>query len=143
MFFRFGTSVESIIKSIKPNLEAMVYTARNGIDVNIKQHFRKRTNDQNRLLWEIYSHIVSFYYDTGFIIDNLKLNFITTEFLHEYFKVRFNVKTTTNLNTKDFSSFIDKIQNEMITQTNGEYEPIIADDNYIEKTGLNLEVRND
>lgn len=136
MWFRFGTSSDNIIKAIKPNLDAMLGTAKYGVDISIKPHTRTRTTEQNRLLWEIYNHIVKFYDDTGFVIDGLRVNFLTADFLHEYFKARFGLKTTTKLSTKEFSEYIDKIQKEMIEQSCGEYEPIYPEENYLEKTKI-------
>lgn len=136
MWFRFGTSPDSIFKAIQPNLVAMLNNAKYGIDISIKPHTRTRTNEQNRLLWEIYNHIVKFYDDTGFVIDGLRVNFLTADFLHEYFKARFGLKTTTKLSTKDFSEYIAKIQLAMIEQSKGEYEALYPEQNYLEKTGL-------
>lgn len=136
MFFYQNTPVEKILEMIKNNIVAMIPNAKWGIDINIIPHKRQRTLQQNKLLWEIYNHIVEFYNDTGFIIDNLNIRFLNSDFLHEYFKVRFNVKSTAKLNTQDFSRYVDSIQNEMIEQSCGEYEPIICEENYIEKTNL-------
>lgn len=114
----------------------MLSKSKYGIDITIKPHTKLRTNEQNKLLWEVYNHIVSFYNDTGFIIDGLNLKFLNADFLHEYFKVRFNIKSTAKLSTIEFSQFINQIQTEMVEQTQGEYEPIIPEDNYLTKTGV-------
>ena len=86
----------------------------------------KRTTEQNKWLWAVYKHIVLFWTDTGFMPDNLdkKLKFINSDILHCWFKCRFDVKTTTKLSTEDIGKYIDKIQNLMVEQTDGEYEPI-------------------
>ena len=50
------------------------------------------------------------------------------KFIHEYFSARFDVHTTTKLNTVEMMEYIDKIQQLMIEQTGGEYEPLIPDE---------------
>ncbi len=136
MFFQNYIPVERILDAIKGNISAMLPNSKYGIDITIKPHTKLRTNEQNKLLWEVYNHIVSFYNDTGFIIDGLNLKFLNADFLHEYFKVRFNIKSTAKLSTIEFSQFINQIQTEMVEQTQGEYEPIIPEDNYLTKTGV-------
>ena len=136
MFFQNYIPVERILDAIKGNISAMLPKSKYGIDITIKPHTKLRTNEQNKLLWEVYNHIVSFYNDTGFIIDGLNLKFLNADFLHEYFKVRFNIKSTAKLSTIEFSQFINQIQTEMVEQTQGEYEPIIPEDNYLTKTGV-------
>jgi hypothetical protein len=64
------------------------------------------------------------------MIDDLPLKFVTKDFLHEYFKLRFDVKTTKAMSTKEFAEYVDKIQLFMINQTNGIYEPIYPEDRY-------------
>lgn len=92
------------------------------VDVCCKVVVNQRTNQQNKYLFALYGHLLAFYNDTGFMIDGLKFKFYTREFLHEYLKARFDVKTTTKLSTKAFTEYVDKIQNEWITQSMGEYE---------------------
>lgn len=85
----------------------------------VKKH---RTNQQNRYLFKLYEHLLEFYEQTGFMIDGLRFKFYTKDFLHEYLKARFDVGTTTKMTTEEFTNFVDKIQNEWMTQSGGEYE---------------------
>ena len=85
----------------------------------VKKH---RTNQQNRYLFKLYEHLLDFYKQTGFMIDGLRFKFYTKDFLHEYLKARFDVGTTTKMNTQQFTEFVDNIQNEWMEQTSGEYE---------------------
>lgn len=96
------------------------------VDLIVSEIKNKRTVEQNKWLWAVYKHIVIFWTDTGFMPDNLdkKLKFINSDILHCWFKCRFDVKTTTKLSTEDIGKYIEKIQNLMVEQTNGEYEPI-------------------
>ena len=85
----------------------------------VKKH---RTNQQNRYLFKLYEHLLEFYEQTGFMIDGLRFKFYTKDFLHEYLKARFDVGTTTKMTTEEFTNFVDKIQNEWMTQSGVEYE---------------------
>lgn len=136
MHFQNYIPVDTILEAIKGNISAMLPTSKWGIDITIKPHSKQRTVEQNRLLWEIYNHIVRFYEDTGFVIDGLRLKFLNADFLHAYFKVRFGLKSSAKLNTQEFSEYIGKIQKEMVEQSNGMYEPIIPEDNYLTKTHI-------
>lgn len=124
MYFAQYADAEGICKLIKPKIAALLANSINGISIDIKKYQRNRTTEQNRYLWAIYSHIVDFHNSTGFIPDGLTLNFINSDFLHEYFKARFDVKETKKLSTSEFCDYTDKIQNLMTEQSKGEYDPI-------------------
>jgi hypothetical protein len=131
MYFPVGSDINGILAFITPKLKAVLNSAKYGVDVDIKNHIRNRTLEQNKYLYAIYKHIVEFHqeHDT-FMIDNLPLKFISSDFLHAYFKARFDVKTTTKMSTKEFTEYTDKIQLLMINQTNGIYDPIYPEDRY-------------
>ena len=94
------------------------------VEIGCVEAKKTRTIQQNKYLFELYHHLLDFYSETGFMIDELdkRVRFITKDLLHEYLKARFDVKTTTRMSTKDFSEFVDKIQNEWIEQSGGQYE---------------------
>ena len=112
MFFHKAADIDGILKFIRPKLEATLNSSKHGIDVEIKKHSRTRS--------------------TGFIIDNLPLRFVTSDFLHEYFKNRFDLRTTTKMTTAEFMTYTDGIQNLMVEQSKGEYDPIYQEGNYQE-----------
>ena len=128
MYFSQYADVDGIINLIKPKISALIKDSSRGITVDIKKYQRNRTNEQNRYLWAIYKHIVEFYNQTSFIPDNLPINGINSDFLHQYFKARFDVKETKNMNTVDFCAYTDKIQLLMTEQTKGEYDPIYPEE---------------
>ena len=127
MYFAQFADVDGIINLIRPKIAALIANSPRGITVDVKKVQRNRTTEQNRYLFAIYKHIVEFYEQTGFIPDNLPVNNITTDFLHQYFKSRFDVKASSSMNTVDFCGYTDKIQHLMIEQTKGEYDPIYPD----------------
>lgn len=127
MNFPLSASVEGILAFIKPTIEQVLNSAKYGVSIEVKPQVRKRSLEQNSYLWGIYSHIVEFWNETGFVPDDLKVRFINSDFLHEYFKARFDIKTTTKLTTGEFCEYTDKIQQLMTEQSRGEYQPIYPD----------------
>lgn len=132
MFFHKSADINSILELIKPKLAAVLKSTPYGVDIDIKKHTKTRSVDQNRYLFAIYKHIVEFWQETGFIIDGLKLRFLSSEFLHEYFKARFDLKTTTKLSTAEFMNYTNSIQNLMLEQTFGHYDPIYPEERFQE-----------
>jgi hypothetical protein len=128
MYFSQYADVDGIIRMIRPKISALIENSPRGITIDVKKAQRNRTTEQNRYLFAIYKHIVEFYNQTGFIPDNLPINGINSDFLHQYFKARFDVNETKNMNTVDFCGYTDKIQLLMIEQTKGNYDPIYPEE---------------
>lgn len=125
MYFAQFANVDGIIKLIQPKIKMLLQDSPNGISIDIKKYQRNRTNEQNRYLWAVYKHIAQYHLDNPkFKIDNLPVRFINSDFLHIYLKARFDVKETKNLNTVEFSQYVDNIQLLMTEQTKGNYDPI-------------------
>jgi hypothetical protein len=124
----------SHISQLKPTFRDLYYQAeellKQGkvVDASVEIYHRKRTIPQNKYLWAVYKNIVLFWTDTGFVPDGLQVRFINSDFLHKYFSARFDVHTTTKFNTVEMMEYVDKIQQLMIEQTKGEYEPIIPEE---------------
>ena len=128
MYFAQFADVDGIIRMIRPKISALIANSPRGITIDVKKTQRNRTTEQNRYLFAIYKHIVEFYNQTGFIPDNLPINGINSDFLHQYFKARFDVKETKNMNTVEFCQYTDNIQLLMTEQTKGEYDPIYPEE---------------
>lgn len=124
MNFSKAASIEGILQFIRPKIEQLLSSSKYGITICVSPQVRRRSIEQNRYLWGIYSHIVQFFSDTGFIPDALNVKFINSDFLHAYFKARFDVKETKKMSTADFCKYCDQIQQLMIEQSHGEYDPI-------------------
>lgn len=123
--FCVKSNLDLCFRSLRQQAELMLEKCK-GVDITIKEHKNKRTLPQNRLLWLTYNNIVLFWTQTGFMPDNLQnhLKFINAEIIHEWFKCKNNIKTTTKLSTKELSDYIESINKDMIEQTYGEYMPI-------------------
>lgn len=124
MNFPKSANIDGILAFIRPTIEQVLNSAKYGVTVDVRPQVRKRSLEQNSYLWGIYSNIVKFWEQTGFMPDGLKLNYINSNFLHEYFKARFDIKTTTKLTTAEFCEYTDKIQHLMTEQSKGNYDPI-------------------
>lgn len=127
MNFPKSANIDGILAFIRPTIEQVLNSAKYGVTVDVRPQVRKRSLEQNSYLWGIYSNIVKFWEQTGFMPDGLKLNYINSNFLHEYFKARFDIKSTTKLTTAEFCEYTDKIQHLMTEQSKGEYDPIYPD----------------
>ena len=115
------TDLEQGMSLLKRQAETLLLAGK-PVDVCCTVIKKHRTNQQNRYLFKLYEHLLEFYEQTGFMIDGLRFKFYTKDFLHEYLKARFDVGTTTKMTTEKFTEFVDKIQNEWMTQSGGEYE---------------------
>lgn len=131
MFFRPDTPLQEIQKWVDAQLPAVYNTAKNGIEINIIQHKNKRTNEQNRFLMCIMTHIVKLYINTGFMPAGCQPWMMRTDVQKAYWKARFGVEQTSKMSTAEFTKFIDFIQNTMVEETNGEYEILTTDSAYL------------
>ena len=129
MFFPPNTPDATIIHTITQTLAAI--NRSNGIDITIKPHTKIRTIRQNRFLMQVCSHIVQFYHETGFLPQGLPKWAARTEIVKEFWKGFFGIEYTHKLSTSEIATFIDNIQNEMIQQSQGEYQPLIPDSDYL------------
>jgi len=136
MFFQNFIETDKILELVRQKIEAMRPTAKYGFDIEVKEHIRRRTDRQNAFYFEVLAHICDFSRKTGYMPDKIKLPYVDNSMLHAFFKCRFNIRTTTKLTTGEFTEYIDQIQNLVCEQSNGDYDPLIIENNYLEKTGL-------
>lgn len=126
--FPISASVDGILQFIRPKIEQVQKTSKYGVTVDVSPTTRRRSIEQNRYLWGIYSHIVDFYFETGFVPDALPIKFLDSDFLHRYFKLRFDIKESKKLSTAEFCQYCDRIQQLMTEQTKGVYDPIYPEE---------------
>lgn len=133
MFFPAGISESVIMEWCEKQIPAVMSAAKHGIDVSIKPHKKLRTLEQNDYWWLIMDHIHDFSEETGWRPKQLScLQWLAPKFLHEFFKAIYGIETTTKLSTKEFYELTNRLQNDMITTTRGEYEPIIPPDKFLD-----------
>lgn len=137
MFFRNNAPLTDITNWVKMQLNAILPSAKNGIDILIRPHQNIRTNEQNRFYRVILGEQVKFYHETGFMVGDTKPWEQRTEILHFYWKDRYGIDTTTKLSTKQFTEYIDFIQATLVEESSGEWEILTTDSAYL-KSLMNL-----
>lgn len=85
MFFHKAANIDGILKFIRPKLEVTLNSSKYGIDVDIKTFPHPVNRAKQIFVGDLQAHC-RFWERTGFIVDNLPLRFVTSDFLHEYFK---------------------------------------------------------
>lgn len=131
MFFDKDKSLQEIQGWINLQLSAVFQASKNGIDIAIVPHKQQRTNEQNRFLMAIMVALVKFYHETGFMPAGCQKWMMRTDILKEYWKARFGIEHTRNLDRNAFSEFIDGIQRELVEETGGEWEILTTDSAYL------------
>lgn len=132
MFFKSTTPYREIQNWITVQLPAVYQSSKNGIDIEIKPHRNKRSNQQNRFLMAIMVALVRFCNETGYIPAGLCHWVIQPTVLKEYWKGRYGLTTTKNIDTAAFGKFIDFIQRTLVEETAGEWEVLQPDSAYIQ-----------
>lgn len=132
MFFQKQIPIENILNWCKIQADASMNASKYGIDIEIKQHKKQRTYQQNRYFMAVLQAILKFYQETGFTPYRLNSWAMDTDVLKVFWKKRFAIEHTSKLSTKEFGEFVDSIQREMVEQSGGEYEAIIPPDYYLE-----------
>ena len=131
MYFSSNATLGQIHKWFDSQVTAVYNVSKNGIDIEVRPHRNKRTNQQNRFLYAILVALVRFHHETGFVPQGLSPWAMRTEILKEFYKARFGVVSTANLSTKAFGEFIDSIQLELVEQTCGEWQILQPDSAYL------------
>jgi hypothetical protein len=106
--------------------QAEVMLEYNPIKIEFEVYRQTRTLQQNKYMWSVFQHIADFYQETGFMPDRLEKNlkFFNKDVAKVWFSAKYDIHHTSTTNTKEMVDFIDSVQNDMIQQTKGEYEPI-------------------
>ena len=136
-------NIDNAIKSIRSQIIDILGSGKPA-DVIVKEYKKVRTNQQNKWLWEVYNHMSRFFDETGFVVKVFSrlpcvlsdTPYLPGEMLHAYYKMLLGHRTTTNLSTKEFGEYVEKIQIDWITESKGNYQGLYPQSNYIEKTGL-------
>lgn len=131
MYFSSSTSLEQIYKWFVCQVTAVYNVSKNGIDIEVRPHKNKRTNQQNRFLYAILVALVRFHHETGFVPSDCGKYNIDVESLKTYWKNRWGVNRSSKLDTKNFGEFIDFIQRTLVEETYGEWEIMEPDSAYI------------
>lgn len=130
MIIRNKQELTEWIERFKTQAEVMLEF--NPVKVDFGVYRKQRSLEQNRYMWAVFENIAMFYFNTGFMPDNLhnSLKFFNKDIAKMWFCAKYDIKHTSGINTKEMVDFIDRVQQDMVEQTKGEYVPIIPDDKW-------------
>lgn len=112
-------------------LTAIKDIAKDGFDIDIKPHRKKRTIQQNKFLFVILEEIVKFHHNTGYVVPGLCAHVMCKDVLKVYWTGRFGVESTKNMSAADFGKLCDFIQQNMVQETNGAWEILDPESDYV------------
>ena len=128
---------------LKPSFRALFNQAEimlaNGkqLDVEVKEHKHKRTNEQNAYYFLFNGQLADFLNDSGLTYGEFKLPY-TSEIIHEINKKLFGVKTTTKLSIGEFCEYMNKLLLFWSERTKGEFQMSELPANYLERKGYTI-----
>ena len=131
MWFPSDASLSQIQAWVAKQFTAVSGGVKHGFDVELRPHRRQRSNEQNRFLHAILQAMVVFYRNTGFVPSGLSPWAMQVDVLKVYWKSRYGIQTTRNLTTAEFTKFIDFIQLTMVEESNGCWEILTTDSQYL------------
>lgn len=105
--------------------------AKDGVDIDIRPHKNKRSNQQNRFLSAIIVAQIRMFHETGFMAEGLKPWMHQQEILRVYWKARYGIEHSSHLSTKTFGEFIDFIQKTLVEESLGNWEILTPDSQYL------------
>lgn len=133
-FNKNATDNDINIRVVLP-IKAMLANCKDGVDVEIREHKRKRTNEQNRFYWLNVNEIATVLNEAGASYGDYGLAF-STEIIHEINKKMIGEATTTKMSVKEFGEYMEKVFSFWIEKTNGFFQPKESVYSYLERTGL-------
>ena len=134
MFCRSVDSLKDVFKIEYERAKLLLMDSKNGIDIDVKKHVSKRSNQANNFYWLQNESVAKFLNDSG-----VKMTFglpFTSETIHEVNKKYLGVYTTTKLNVQEFCEYMTKMFAFWIEKTGGQWQPQESPYGYLEKTGL-------
>ena len=131
MYFSHNASLEQMHKWFDGQLLAVYQIAKDGLDIEIKPHRNKRSNQQNRFLSAIIVAQIRMFHETGFMASGLEPWMHQQEILRVYWKARYGIEHSSHLSTKAFGEFIDFIQKTLVEESLGNWEILTPDSQYL------------
>lgn len=131
MWFSTHAPLSGIQNWFNNQLAAVFPLSKDGVDIEIKPHRKKRTIQQNKFLFVILDEIVRFHHETGYVVPGLCAHVMCKDVLKVYWTGRFGVESTKNMSAADFGKLCDFIQQTMVQETNGSWEILDPESDYV------------
>ena len=134
MFCNNIKSLDDVFKIEYERARLLLLDSKYGIDVDVKKHLQKRSNQANSFYWVNNEDVAKFLNDSG-----VQLGFglpFTSETIHEINKKYLGVPSTKKKDIHSFSEYMTKVFSFWIEKTNGMWQPKESPYGYLEKVGL-------
>lgn len=114
---------------------AMLAGAKNGVDVELSEHKRRRSAEQNAFYWANMTDVAAVLNEAGCGYGDYSIPY-TAEIVHEINKTVFGHNTTTKMTVADFSAYMTAVFDFWIERTRGFFVPKETASSYLKRTGL-------
>lgn len=133
-YFNKAIDADIDLRLVKP-LKALIESSKDGVDVEIKPHKTKRSNEQNRFYWANLTDVCKVLNDAGCRYGKYEIPY-SAELIHEINKAVIGEKSTARMSVKEFTEYMEKVFAFWIEKTGGYFVPKETTTSYLEKTGL-------
>lgn len=134
MFCKDIKNLPEVLSFIGKQAREIMLLSNIGVDIDVKKHLQKRSNEQNAYYHLICGEVAKFLDVAGLSYGEYKIPY-TGELLHELNKKLFGIKTTTKLSKEEFCEYMTKVIQFWQERTNFEWAPSELPDSYLAKKG--------
>lgn len=104
------------------------------LTLELAEHKKKRTNDQNAFYWLFNGQLADFLNNSGLSYGEYQIPY-TAEIIHDIQKKLYGIKTTTKMSVGEFCEYMNKLLIFWQEKTNGEFMLSELPESYLEKRG--------
>lgn len=134
MFCRSVDYLNKVFRMEYDRAKILLNNSKDGIDVEVKEHKIKRSNQANAYYWLFNTELAKFLDDAGLSYGEYKLPY-TGELVHEINKSLFGVSTTTKMKKDEFCEYMTKLMSFWTERTAGQFIMSESPYGYLEKVG--------
>ena len=104
------------------------------VDIDVKEHFYKRTNAQNAYYWVFNTELASFLNDSGCTYGDHHIPY-SPGLIHLINKAIFHIETTTKMSVGEFIEYMDRLFIFWGEETNGTFQMSELPATYLRRKG--------
>lgn len=134
MFCRNIDYLNKVFRMEYDRAKILLNNSKDGIDVEVKEHKIKRSNQANAYYWLFNTELAKFLDDSGLSYGEYKLPY-TGELVHAINKSLFGVSTTTKMKKDEFCEYMTKLMSFWTEKTAGQFIMSESPYGYLEKVG--------